>query len=344
MHVLGRPGIEPAPLIHARFEYPRFWKLAIAFSFQVVGEERELNLLAVVQACLRAEAHVTNALAVTAREPSVSPRAHHNQIRCGRRILAHEIKLAQRPLQIFSVEPSAHQHDGGLDALKIFPDCAGLPHFVVGCVVDIDQPIRLPLLEVFFVGIRKGAHVEVKLVRIGCSVFKSRRDRRRRNRIVSARLKALIEAEAMRQHECAVVIAVITQIIVSNRRLWGYCNQGGMSVDHRGACEEARLRDPPDTNLAGIAGNVLNQPIDRVIGIATLIGILWSFFRWLVRANDAEVARAHVAAAHILIHENEFVPGEQLRRAKIAAILIHAVGPDAVWSTGQHNRIGFALT
>jgi len=90
-----------------------------------------------------------------------------------------------------------------------------------------------------------------------------------------------------------------------------------------------------------VAGHVLEHPLDRVVGVRGLVNVLR---RALIRQKWAYVdklALALVAAAHVLIDEDELLLDEELRhpRAKPAAIVLDAVGRHRIRRAEEEDRI-----
>ena len=91
-------------------------------------------------------------------------------------------------------------------------------------------------------------------------------------------------------------------------------------------------------DLAVVVGDVLEQPVDRVVGVAALVDVLRPLGR-VVRPHVDERPLRHPAAANVLVDEDVPFLAEQRRRAKVAGILIVAVGPDAGLRAGQQDRV-----
>ena len=257
-------------------------------------------------------------------------------------MLLHEVVHAQRTLRVLLVIPAADGHHRRFHAREVLPDAARLPELVVSGVVDVLQPERLLVLEVFLVGVGQRSEIQVELVAVRRAGVE-RRHHRRPFRTALARPEALVETEAMGQHERAVVIGVVAQVVIGHRRLRGHRHQRRMRVDHARRGEEARLRDAPHADLRHGARNVLEQPFDRVVGVGTLVHVLRAVLHRLVGREDREVALAHEAAANVGVHEDELLAGEQFRRPERVAVLIRAVGLYVVRRTAHHHRIGLAV-
>ena len=95
--------------------------------------------------------------------------------------------------------------------------------------------------------------------------------------------------------------------------------------------------------LPVLPGTILDQPVDGVVGVGALVGVLGAALDGLVRADHDVVAFAHVAAADVLVDEDEFLAREQLGGPERGAVLIDAVGRDVVAGALHHDRVGAAV-
>ena len=120
-------------------------------------------------------------------------------------------------------------------------------------------------------------------------------------------------------------------------------DQRGVRVDHARGGVESGLRNAVHPDLAGVAGNVLDQPVDGVVGVGALVGVLGAALHGLVRADHDVVAFAQIAAANVLIDEDEFLAREQLEGPSAGAVLVDAVGRDAVAGALHHDRVRLSL-
>ncbi len=123
---------------------------------------------------------------------------------------------------------------------------------------------------------------------------------------------------------------------------WGEAAiEGGVGVDDAGGGVEAGIGDAPHADLAVVVGDVVNEPLDGVVGVGAFVGILGAALDGAVRRHVDEIAFGHVAAADVLVDEDELLAAEFIRRAEGGLVVLHAVGPDAVGRAGQHDGIGF---
>ena len=78
----------------------------------------------------------------------------------------------------------------------------------------------------------------------------------------------------------------------------------GMRVDHAGGGVEAGIGDAPHADLAVVVGDVLDQPLDGVVGVGAFVGVLRAALDGAVRRHVDELAFGHVAAADVLVDED----------------------------------------
>ena len=116
-----------------------------------------------------------------------------------------------------------------------------------------------------------------------------------------------------------------------------------MGVDHGGGGEEAWLGDAPDADLASVAGDVFDEPIDGVVGVGAFVGVLRGFLDGLLRTGDGDIAFTHVAAADVLVDEDEFFAGEERRGTEVGGELVFTVGGAIVGRALHEDGIFFAF-
>lgn len=104
-----------------------------------------------------------------------------------------------------------------------------------------------------------------------------------------------------RLHESAVVERVVAREEVGHRRLRRHGLEGGMSVDHAGRRVETGVRNSPDADLAVVARQVLDQPIDGVRDVRAFVDLLWSAWQRPLRGGLDEDAFGKKAAAYVLV-------------------------------------------
>jgi hypothetical protein len=200
---------------------------------------------------------------------------------------------------------------------QVLPDRARLPEIVVGGVVDIHVPQGCLVLEILLVGVGERAHAQIEIVAI------------RRAEVERAaagggagspsRLRnPMIEAEAVRQHERAVVIDIVAHVVIGDGRLRRDRHQRRMRVDHAGGgveipaakcptsrpCRYCRERSSPASRWCRRCRCFRRHP--------------WAVLHGLVRADGDVIAFAHEAAAHVLIDEDELLALEELGGSRLA--------------------------
>lgn len=103
-----------------------------------------------------------------------------------------------------------------------------------------------------------------------------------------------------------------------------------MGINECGSCVETRIGDSPDADLAIVAGDVFEQPIDRVVSVAALIDLIGIHFVGDLRPNIFEVPFGHPPASDILIHKDVPFGAEEWTRTQIAFVLVDSIGLAAI--------------
>src|ERR1044072_6193472 len=92
---------------------------------------------------------------------------------------------------------------------------------------------------------------------------------------------------------------------------------------------ESGIRYSPNTDTPVVVGNVFDQPINRVVGVAGLVDLI-SFLVRNVWAHVLVHALAHVAPAHVLVNEDVAFAREQFIRTQRRLVIVHAIRPDTI--------------
>ncbi len=334
-----RPGVHLPPLVPPGLEHVGFGQPGVRRVLQVVLEERELDLLLEEAAGLRAEPHVAEVLAV-ARPPAVGPRPHDEGVRRAGAVALDVLVGLERAEEVLGVEPAADGQDGGLDALEVRPEVARLPEGVVRLVRHHLVPEGDRVLQVERVRVRERHELLVELVPVLGAEVEPRTRLRRRGR---ARLpEAREEAEGVRQVEGAVVMEVVADEPVGDGRLGRHGLERGVGVDHAGGGVEARVRDAPHAHAAVVPGDVLQQPLDRVVRVRALVDVRRARLLREVRPHVDELALRHHPPAHVLVDEDVALAHEAGGRPETVLVRVGAVGRHAVGRAVEENRVGRA--
>src|ERR1700733_5001052 len=102
----GPRGILP-PHIRSGLENVGFRKLGVTAAFQILLEEREQYVFAVILAGVRTKLHASQMFAVITGPTAVNPRSNHERVEDSRVILFDRVECGERALQVFGIEPSA---------------------------------------------------------------------------------------------------------------------------------------------------------------------------------------------------------------------------------------------
>ena len=99
---------------------------------------------------------------------------------------------------------------------------------------------------------------------------------------------------------------------------------------------------PHIPTLPVLPGTFLVNPIDGVVSAGALIDIALALQIPMWPIVD-ELALAHVAAADVLISEDELLAREEFRRPKVIGKPVHAVWPHATGRAHHHDRVYLAV-
>jgi len=332
-----RPFRQRVPAVAPRLEDGGLGEAVRAVPRQDGLKEGILDLLLVVLTRLAAERHVAQPAALGSRPAAVRPGPHHQGVgHAG--VLPFDVLVdLQRAEQVLRVEPAAHRQHRRPDALEVRADVPRLPEGVVGLVRHQVVPELHLALEVALVHPRERTERQVEPVAVERLIVEPRPGLRRR--LGPRPAEAGVEAERVGQVERAVVMPVVTDEPVGDRRLRRDGFQRGVMGDGAHRRVEPGVRDAVHPDLAVMVGHVLQQPFDRVVGVRRLVDVLRPRLRRHVRPDILELALRHQPSANVLVDEDVPVADEQVRRAEAAAVGIRAVGRHAVRRPVEENRV-----
>ena len=112
-----------------------------------------------------------------------------------------------------------------------------------------------------------------------------------------------------------------------------------MSIDRTLGRVEARIRDAINSGLAVVIRNMLQKPVNRVIGIAGFVDIFGRLLVGLIRTNMNVLAFRPALPAHVLIDEDEALANKLLRRPKRCPVVVDSVRRNRVRCPGDQKRI-----
>ena len=296
---------------------------------QMVHEERELNLVAEHFARLHRERRVAQPVAGASSPPAVRPRPHHQPVVGRGTEPLDRPEHVQRPHRVLGVEPAADVEDGRRDVLHVLPDRSDLPELVVVRVVHDLLPVARAPAEELLVDLGERGQRQKELV----GVRRPRIEARLLLRQVGpscARPEARVEAEVGAQHERAVVVHIVAQVVVGGRRLRRRGPKRRVRVDDAGRHVKARLRHADEPDTAVVVRHVGEQPGNRVVHVAALVHVLRAALDGHVGPDLLELALRHVPAAGVLVDEDEARFLKRRGRAERTAVGVDAVRADAV--------------
>ena len=215
-------------------------------------------------------------------------------------------------------------------------EVARLPEFVVSVVLHQVVPEFDLAFEIKFVGVRQRAEFQIKLVTVGRFVIE-------RLWLLARRLVEFLaepgkEPERVRQIERAVVMEIVADEPIGNRRLRRGALERGVRVDHARRRVKARIGNAHHADFAVVVRHLLHQPIDRVVGIGALINVPRPGLHLLVWTHVDKFAFRTVAPAHVLQHEDELLLRVMLERPSGIEVTVFTVGFQTVRRARQQDR------
>ncbi len=306
----GRPCVVTPPLVGSGFKDVGGGKLRVRRALEVVLEEGKLDFLAIKEALLAAEPDVAEMVSVGARPATVIPRPHDELYVAIWTLRAGRLVGVQGSPEILGIEPASDGEHGGLDVAQELRSGASLPiGIVVGVLGEFIPPGNF-VVVVTGIDIRKRLKVEEEAVSIGRV---SREVVGPLGGGLGSRLAEDVhEVEHVRQKERAVVMEVVADEPVGDGRLRRDSLERGMRVNGSHGGVEARIGDAPDADASIVVGNVLDEPVDAVIGVTGLVNIAGSFFVRDVGTHVLEGAFAEELSAHVLVDKDVFGAGKEV--------------------------------
>ena len=196
---------------------------------------------------------------------------------------------------------------------------------------------RVRPLEVNFVQIQSWSDTEIELVTI-------RRAKVERHTLLRWRRfckgpEKHIEPEVCRQHECSTVIGVVGHEQVRHGSLWRGGLQRGVRINDARGSVKPGIRNSPDSHLAVVIGHVLQQKLNRVIGVGAVVHILARFLDVHVRMHFHKFAFGEISSSYILIDEDVIGLFKLFGWSQVFLVLVFAIGTNAVGRAIHENRM-----
>ena len=173
----------------------------------------------------------------------------------------------RRPVDILLIPEAVHVECRHQPAGMIEPliSRAVTPVIGVGRVIHQVGPHFMAVVEIRAKSFPQGALTQCPAVEVpmGVRVVK---------RTPFASLHAVNEFEGVNRPKGPPVKPVIGFPDIDDRVEWNCRRQRRMGFAHGRQGQPARIRGAPDSDLAVVVGDVLDQPVDRVPGVGSLIG------------------------------------------------------------------------
>ena len=99
---------------------------------------------------------------------------------------------------------------------------------------------------------------------------------------------------------------------------------------------------PHDADVAVVVRHVLDEPVDRVVGVAGLVDV-FALLRRIVGADVDELPLGHVTAAHVLKDEDVARLVVERRLAEPGPVLVFAIRSHAVGRARHQHRVFLRL-
>src|SRR5207302_98247 len=94
------------------------------------------------------------------------------------------------------------------------------------------------------------------------------------------------------------------------------------------------IRDAPHADPAVVIWYVLDQPVDRVIGVRAFVDVVGAVLLRPVRPHVDELALRHPAPADVLVDDDVTLVAEERRGTEVRLVRILATPALASWSVG----------
>src|SRR5579872_3984625 len=205
-------------------------------------------------------------------------------------------------ISVLLIPPAGHVQVGHGGLLQVWSEGLFLPEDVVVGMLHEIVPCRYLPVKISLVDVRQGTETQVPLV----SIIAVERE------MDILRLAAFQHGcvfEAITEPESAVVVEVVAQELIGRRGLFGNRLQVWVWMQKRHGGEPASVGGTEHSNLSVVVGDMMDEPIDGVIGIGGLIysaGLIGG----LPKHN--EFAFGSKAPANVLVNENVAIGREGL--------------------------------
>ena len=247
---------------------------------------------------------------------AVVPRTGHEIIQVVGVFLFEQFVNLHGTIKIFLVPPAGDVQVGNSGPREKVGHGLLLPEGVVVGVRDEVAPGGKPAVNVFLVGVRKRAELQVPIVGVEAVELE------REVRFVGLHHRGIFVAVA--QAEGAVVVKIIAQEHVGGRGLLGNSFERGMRLEHAHHREPATVGDAQEADAAVVVRNVFDEPCNGVVRVRAFVDGFRIF--WIAqRPLHDEFALRAVAAANVLKHEDVAVRNHLGVAAELAAVALFVV-------------------
>ena len=217
----------------------------------------------------------------------------------------------------------------------MLPERTRLPVRIVVRVRDDGVPEGDAVLQRTAAVVGQRAHLQMPRIPVGGVGIGTCRILRRRP--LARLIESLQEVVGLRQLEESVHVTIVTQPPIDHRRRRIRKLERGMRVDHARRHEEPGRRIAPHAHAAIVMADILEDPLDGVVRIGGFVDGSCLAVGTEIRRHERVVSFAHVAAAHVLVHEDPAFAVDVGKRTELCRICICAVRGHAVRRAHQQN-------
>ena len=268
---------------------------------QVVAEEGRLDVFAeLARGLVSSERDEPDTVSLRSLPLAVEPWAGHDEVRALRIILFRMVKDLPRAPGILLIPESSDVQVRDGRGMELIHPCFFLPEFVVVRVIDGRVPVRNRAVKIFRVDVGERAEIEIPLVgviylevEVGVLV------------LVGLLHNGVFEVIAFAQ--CAVAMIIVVHPLIDGRGLLADRLERGMRMEQCQRCREAIVGDAIHSDFAVIVGNILHQPLDRIVGVGRFVRRLG-----IVRVDPrrkVEHSLGLEASAQVLDHKDVAILG-----------------------------------
>ena len=262
--LVRRPLVERPPLVHAGNEDLRLRALRHRLAVQPVPQPAGQNGLAKIGTRIAAEIDVSE-LSPRPAGAAVVPRADHQIVAVLGVAPFQELIDLERSIEVLLIPPAGDVQDRNGRLGQMGGEGLLVPERVPIRVRHEVIPARQLAMEVAVVDIGKGSQREVPLIGVQAIELEL-------GVVILAQLEQGRVLEAVAQAERAVVMGVIADELIGRRGILDDRLERRVGVEQRHGGGPGGIGSADHPGAAIIIRDVVEEPLDRVVGIGALVG------------------------------------------------------------------------